>query len=218
MHSKPIRKAVSLALCALLVAPLASAQEIVRCESDRSRYQFCSVPTGNRVSLVRQISRTRCRLGDNWGFDRNGVWVDRGCSAEFSVGGNDRGRDRDDDKKIVAGAAVAAVAIAAAVAARRKERQAELERQERDEVAPWAVGTFRGYDDFERMDVEMTILPGGSVTGNAGGREFTGRLTGWKLEAGRHTFRIERSDNGFEARDEVNARHVVMFRRTGSGY
>jgi hypothetical protein len=38
-----------------------------------------------QVRLQRQLSDTRCIRGDNWGVDRSGIWVDRGCSAEFVI-------------------------------------------------------------------------------------------------------------------------------------
>ena len=37
------------------------------------------------VQLNRQLSRTPCTEGYTWGYDRNAIWVDRGCRAEFLV-------------------------------------------------------------------------------------------------------------------------------------
>jgi hypothetical protein len=37
------------------------------------------------VQLLRTLSDSACIEGRTWGWDRNGVWVDRGCRAEFSV-------------------------------------------------------------------------------------------------------------------------------------
>jgi hypothetical protein len=45
------------------------------------------VRTGGDVRLVRQLSETACRRGETWGFDRRGIWVDKGCAAEFAVAG-----------------------------------------------------------------------------------------------------------------------------------
>ncbi len=59
----------------------------IRCTSDDYRYRYCSARTGERVTLVKQHSDTRCIQGRNWGYDRGGVWVDRGCDAEFELGG-----------------------------------------------------------------------------------------------------------------------------------
>lgn len=58
----------------------------VVCRSRNYDYNDCSLNRrGRDVRLVRQLSDTRCRRGDNWGTNRNGVWVDRGCSGKFEV-------------------------------------------------------------------------------------------------------------------------------------
>lgn len=59
--------------------------QTVRCESADNRQRRCNVPVRSGVTLVRQLSSTRCVQGANWGFDRNGIWVDRGCRGEFIV-------------------------------------------------------------------------------------------------------------------------------------
>lgn len=56
------------------------------CRSVNFKYQFCRVDTQGGVRLQRQLSRTRCVEGHTWGYDRQGIWVDRGCGAEFVVG------------------------------------------------------------------------------------------------------------------------------------
>ena len=51
--------------------------------------------------MQRQRSKSACTEGTTWGSDQNGVWVDRGCRADFlvntpsSVGSRDHDRDRD---------------------------------------------------------------------------------------------------------------------------
>lgn len=57
------------------------------CGSPQYQYNFCQVDVGGhgRVLLRRQISDKRCELGRNWGWNRAGIWVDKGCSAEFTV-------------------------------------------------------------------------------------------------------------------------------------
>ena len=60
--------------------------QTVSCSSDDGRRHYCQTG-GGRVTLVRQRSETPCRQGYSWGFDRRGVWVDRGCRADFAVGG-----------------------------------------------------------------------------------------------------------------------------------
>jgi hypothetical protein len=56
------------------------------CSSNDGRRAFCNADTRGGVRLVRQISGSPCNQGSTWGYDRNGVWVDRGCRAEFASG------------------------------------------------------------------------------------------------------------------------------------
>jgi len=46
--------------------------------------------------MVKQNSDSPCQQGYSWGYDREGIWVDRGCRADFAVdpypyGGADQG-------------------------------------------------------------------------------------------------------------------------------
>lgn len=59
---------------------------LVRCESHDGRYNTCRIGRGFRgVSLERQLSKAHCQQGYSWGSGRDGIWVDRGCRAEFRV-------------------------------------------------------------------------------------------------------------------------------------
>ncbi len=57
----------------------------LRCESNDKRYHLCSAPSVERVELARQLSGAPCRETYSWGWQQDGVWVDRGCRAEFTV-------------------------------------------------------------------------------------------------------------------------------------
>lgn len=60
--------------------------ERIRCISEDWSYEHCEVRGRVREArVVKQISKTRCERDDNWGTDRRGIWVDRGCAAEFEV-------------------------------------------------------------------------------------------------------------------------------------
>lgn len=66
--------------------PVRPGRDVVVCESRDYRYNFCG--TDDRVvsaSLTRQISRTPCVLGRNWGWRGNGIWVNEGCEGEFRI-------------------------------------------------------------------------------------------------------------------------------------
>jgi hypothetical protein len=64
------------------------------CASDNGRRRYCNADTRGGVRLVRQRSDSPCIAGRTWGYDRRGIWVDRGCRAEFIVGDYDYDRDR----------------------------------------------------------------------------------------------------------------------------
>ncbi len=55
------------------------------CESNDMRRHTCSAATGGGVQLIRQHSQAACIEGRTWGYNRSGIWVDRGCRAEFAV-------------------------------------------------------------------------------------------------------------------------------------
>lgn len=68
--------------------------ETVRCESDRGRRETCRTRTRGGVRLARQLSRASCVYGRTWGYDRNSIWVDRGCRGLFEVGRGETGSPR----------------------------------------------------------------------------------------------------------------------------
>jgi hypothetical protein len=55
----------------------------ITCSSDDGRRNYCNANTRGGVQLTRQISGSACIQGQTWGADGRGVWVDRGCRAEF---------------------------------------------------------------------------------------------------------------------------------------
>jgi Protein of unknown function (DUF3011) len=58
----------------------------VSCSSDDMRRHYCDANTWRGVVLVHVHSDSPCIFGKTWGYDRRGVWVDRGCRAEFRAG------------------------------------------------------------------------------------------------------------------------------------
>lgn len=57
----------------------------VRCESRDNRYRHCPASIRREAQLLRQLSDNDCVFNRSWGYDRNGVWVDRGCRGEFEI-------------------------------------------------------------------------------------------------------------------------------------
>jgi len=60
-------------------------EAVIHCSSDDGHRAFCEVDTHRGVRMVRQISGSPCEEGRTWGYDRRGIWVDRGCRADFEV-------------------------------------------------------------------------------------------------------------------------------------
>lgn len=210
LFARPLSALLCLALVAMPMPALA--EQTIRCESHRFNYRYCRVDTQDRVELVQQLSGYGCQQNRSWGYDSYGVWVDRGCAAEFRVGKDDSHHNHN--KALGIGAAVVGLAALAALASSRSQQAA----QESGEVQNWAVGSFSGHDETERAEVQLTILPGGSVKGRAGTKEFTGQLHGDELQAGRQRFKISQQDRGFLAVDVNNPQHRVQFYLGGGGY
>ncbi len=73
------------AFVAVLFAGAASAQHLLRCESTSGRRVECRFDGAGTVQFSRQLSTNACIKGQSWGIDRNTIWVDRGCRADFNV-------------------------------------------------------------------------------------------------------------------------------------
>lgn len=78
-----------IAVTALLLALPAVAQngeKTVVCQSINNTRHTCRVDIRGGISLTRQLSDNVCVRGKSWGINQRGVWVDRGCRAEFTIG------------------------------------------------------------------------------------------------------------------------------------
>ncbi len=60
--------------------------QVISCSSDDMHRHYCQANTRGGVRLVKQNSDSACEQGRTWGYDRRGIWVDRGCRADFQVG------------------------------------------------------------------------------------------------------------------------------------
>jgi len=87
--------AISLFVLFMLPVSALRAQESVDCQSRNYAYARCDVDWRD-ARIVRQLSGTQCIRGQNWGIDRRGLWVDRGCGGTFVEAG--RRHHRDDDR------------------------------------------------------------------------------------------------------------------------
>ncbi len=58
----------------------------VTCASDDGKRHLCRVDTRRGVQMVNQRSGSPCIQGQTWGYTSAGIWVDRGCRADFFLG------------------------------------------------------------------------------------------------------------------------------------
>jgi Protein of unknown function (DUF3011) len=122
----------------------------VVCESRDGQYSRCRVWTYGDVRLTRQLSNTRCVQNRTWGFDQNGIWVNGGCRAEFTVGRGGGGWGPGNP----GGGPVSAVEAQAVVACQNKAR------------ATGFTGTSSTGSDQTGSIVQV------SMQGSSGGRRY----------------------------------------------
>jgi hypothetical protein len=137
----------------------AAAQHTITCTSTGYDRTHCNVDTRGGVALVRRLSEAPCERNRTWGATNRGIWVSRGCRAEFRVGyvGNggydDRGGwdDRDrwddrDDRRDDRRRPVLSAEQAANVCRRAVAR--ELRHRDRDDIRVSRAGYDRSTGDY----------------------------------------------------------------------
>jgi hypothetical protein len=85
-HTSYVLCFVLIALFSLLTYSSSLASNTIRCKSEGFGYEYCSVDTRGGVKLAEQLSDTPCQQEENWGYDRQGIWVDNGCAGVFVIG------------------------------------------------------------------------------------------------------------------------------------
>jgi hypothetical protein len=68
-----------------LVPPPPVLDAPVTCESDNDKRKQCAADTAGGVQFVKQLGNAPCRFASSWGYDEKGIWVNKGCRAEFVV-------------------------------------------------------------------------------------------------------------------------------------
>jgi len=101
----------------LLLGSSSVQADTLRCESQGGSYKVCAVDTRGGVRLTNQLSSQGCWQNDTWGYDRNRIWVDRGCRAEFWVG-----EKSSSSSNKVAGVVALGVVAAAIIASKNNFR------------------------------------------------------------------------------------------------
>lgn len=87
-----LRNLIVLTGTLLLVAGCSSSSRYdetrtITCESRNGAFNECDRVRSANVVLTRQLSDSSCVEGISWGVRNGRLWVDRGCRAEFTIGG-----------------------------------------------------------------------------------------------------------------------------------
>lgn len=163
----PARAAVALTLLALVVPaapPAWAARGTIRCESRNNNRNFCRVDTENSVSLRRQLSNAPCTRNRTWGFDRNGIWVDRGCRADFDFGrSSNNSRNNNNNNAAIAAGILGALALGAAIGSSQTPNTPPPPMVAPARPPSWAVGTFQAWDPDARSTVILDVAGDGRV-------------------------------------------------------
>lgn len=195
------------ATAAGMAAPPAFADRVMRCESEGAAYAYCLVSTAGQARLERDLSGGLCAEGRSWGYDHRGVWVDRGCRGEFSVGPPSPG---DESAVTVTGG----LALLASVLM-SDEPLVEMTSpdDQADGIPNWSIGTFRGYDTDRRLEIELTLFPEGAIGGTVGARKIEGAHLGKRVEIDGAQFDIVKERRGFRLSRVGVASESIYFRR-----
>ena len=147
--------ASSLALAAVFFLPSAKA-ETITCESRNGSYQSCAADTRGGVTLSRQLSSQGCWEGDTWGYDRNRIWVNNGCRAQFNVGSS----SSSGNKNNAVAAAVVVGLVGAAILANKNKRD-----RDRDDDYDDNWGGPRNTFQCDSVNNRFTYCNNGRVRG-----------------------------------------------------
>ena len=78
----------------------ALAQRTITCSSDDGGRHYCHLDARGGVEMTNQRSSAACQQGYSWGYDRDGIWVDHGCRADFTINSSRRGFGGDGGQMI----------------------------------------------------------------------------------------------------------------------
>lgn len=221
-----MHKGLCLLIGVALVVPALPAEAgrgRIICESRNRNFNQCRVRTDNHVRLVRQLSRDECRRNRSWGFDRDRIWVDRGCRAEFEFGRDNRSSGRND--AAIAAGVIGAIAIGAAIgSASNNNTQPPRYPPPPPPPAPvrgtlavpsWAIGSFQAWDPEAFQTVQLVI----QQNGRALLRDEWGQTINWGdvrdgfifWSHGERSW-IAREGNGVQVGDVGSSRNFIFNR------
>ena len=95
-----MRLSFLIALCAATLfpfgrgaTPFQGVQAEIPCSSEDGEKHYCEADTRHGARLVRQRSAAPCKENESWGYDEQGIWVDKGCAGDFTLGGGHAGAE-----------------------------------------------------------------------------------------------------------------------------
>ena len=138
---------ILIATLTFLCLPIGAQDGRLTCSSNDGRYKYCRADTQNRVQLVRQISGSRCDQGYSWGFDYRGIWVDRGCRAEFMYGKRNNGGGGGGSGAAVAAGILGGLILGAAVASSKDDSSDDRAQRRSDAYQDGYRQGQRDWDD-----------------------------------------------------------------------
>ncbi len=182
--------------------PLLADSRHITCNSRDSQYTYCRAHTEDQVRLSRQLSSTDCIEGRTWGYDRHGIWVDRGCRAEFSIGRsgyreyNDSGYgDYDDHRE------------------RSRGDYGDYNKGNHGNIPGWVVGHFSGKNERSHTAASISVSQNGKVSARWAGQEHSGYFDGRNLHIGDRDFIVKQRRDGFETILRQDHSNRVLFYR-----
>ena len=208
IHMK-IRNSITVSAILLAATSFSSitlADQTVNCESHNHQYNHCSIDTHGYVRMKEQTSRSDCRQGQSWDYDKRGIWVDDNCSGIFVVESRHHTSDHEDHKDSSTGeviAAVAALALIAAVTSSSNDKHDRYNDKDYNHgghssyVPSWMVGDFSGYNLQYGSQVSMHISSDGRLRARVDGTKLTGYVNDERLYVGDAEFYVERAGDGF---------------------
>ena len=117
------------------------------CSSNDGAYHYCRANTQNQVQLTLQLSGSPCQQGFSWGYDYRGIWVDRGCRAQFQYGNNNSGGSDNTGAAIAAGI-LGAIVIGSIVASQNSSNNDDGSYYDQQRQSYWD-GYRRGQRDWD---------------------------------------------------------------------
>ena len=162
----------------------------VKVESDDGRYKSKRIDTRGGVRLLRTLSDAPCIQGRSWGYDRDRIWVDRGCRGEFEIGRGGYYDDRYGNDDYYGGGY--------------------------GECPSWLPGRYSGYDDGREFS--LVIDRNGRVTlrrqsNGRWGRDEHGYYRNNAIHVGDWIFDVFRDNNRVQLRSNSRSRNRIDLRK-----